>query len=152
VTTSFRNGGFSSRPTDTMGARRSSLLTGSEPFCTDHHVGSAYSAKQREQVPPVLNARDMKKPNPLKLGAYGAACGYMALWVVASYSEGWPFTARRSPAPSDGGQQPVLAAVRDTLTSPAIMVQPRAPVCTELRKKLWVERDGWIIRRVTICR
>ena len=64
----------------------------------------------------------MKKPDPLKLGAYVAACGYMALWVVASYSEGWPFTAGRSPAPS--GQQPIMATVRDTLTSPTIMLQP----------------------------
>jgi hypothetical protein len=132
-----------------MGARPLSL--GSEPFCTDHQVGSAYSAKQRG-FPPVLNSKDMKKPGPLKLGAYVAACNYMALWVVASYSEGWPFTARRSPAPPDGGQQPVMAVVRDTLTSPAIMLQPGEPVCTELRKKLWVERDGWRIRRVTMCR
>jgi hypothetical protein len=86
----------------------------------------------------------------LKLGAYVAACGYTALWVVASYSEGWPFTAGRSPAPS--GQQPIMAAVRDTLTSSTIMLEPGEPVCTELRKKLWVERDGWRIRRVTMCR
>ncbi|GEP00189.1 hypothetical protein GCM10007887_06210 [Methylobacterium haplocladii] len=46
-----------------------------------------------------------------------------------------------------------------TKVADAVQAQPAAAIedddsatCSKSRKRLWVEGEGWIIRRVTICR
>ena len=95
----------------------------------------------------------------LKPGLYGAACGAITP-VVAGFSwGGWVTgavvlvaTPLASPlaAPAERRQAGTTRMAEDATGSVAKSAEEE-PGCQKSRRKLWVEGEGWIIRRVTTC-
>lgn len=58
--------------------------------------------------------------------------------------------AMAAPAPVDRTTTKIADAAP---TSQTVAAEEDEPVnCSKSRKRLWVESEGWIVRRVTICR
>jgi hypothetical protein len=43
------------------------------------------------------------------------------------------------------------AAVKDADTTSSVQSPSTEPGCLRPRKRLWVEGEGWVVRRVTVC-
>jgi len=59
--------------------------------------------------------------------------------------------------PSAAQEQPVttkVAAISETQAQPALAVEPADDMtnCNRARRRLWVDGEGWIVRRITTCR
>lgn len=74
-----------------------------------------------------------------------------ALFALAASASilAWPAQA----APPSG---PVTVAEADRTPAPAAYAQSEgeddAASCSRSRKRLWVEGEGWVVRRITTCR
>ena len=80
--------------------------------------------------------------------AFGGLLLGFALIMVSSGS------AEASPTRAAQGAK-VAAAVADEPSQTSSIVNPSAgqqTSCDRSRKRLWVEGEGWIVRRVAICR
>ena len=78
--------------------------------------------------------------------------------AVAGLASVSPALSSKDPAPAT---ESVPARIADTMprrpsksaARPARVAQGAEPgVCTSARRSLWVEGEGWIVRRVSICR
>ena len=82
-------------------------------------------------------------PAPLKRG--------LAVAVLLGLALGPAWTAQSTQAPSRKGMVEAPASTGSvTVPSPAPPERETVP-CALVRKKLWAEREGWIVRRVPIC-
>ena len=57
----------------------------------------------------------------------------------------------------DASEQPVatkVAAISETQAQPALSVESTDDMtnCSRARRRLWVDGEGWIVRRITTCR
>ena len=56
----------------------------------------------------------------------------------------------RSPRPSATEQ---TAAQAEPVVRPvSAMVPDSQPVCTHTRRRLWLEGEGWVVRKIATCR
>ena len=96
----------------------------------------------------------------LKPGLYGAACGMIAVAVAGfPWAAGWgaavlvatPLaSALAAPAETRKVGTTLKAAAEDATGSIAKSVEKETD-CQKSRRKLWVEGEGWIVRRVATC-
>src|SRR5687767_880729 len=97
-----------------------------ELFCTDPNVQAAYS-KTAWRTAPQLKAKVMKTPEWLKPGAFGAACGAVALAVVGFSWGGWVTGGNARQMAADQSRTEVVAA----LTAICLDQSKRDPQLTE---------------------
>jgi hypothetical protein len=86
------------------------------------------------------------------LGAAGLAAGLVIFLPFASFS--LPLAAASSPARATKPAAAMLdraktARVKDPETTSS--VTPADDKCLRSRKRLWVEGEGWVVRRVATC-
>ncbi|MEH3144923.1 MAG: hypothetical protein PGN34_06155 [Methylobacterium frigidaeris] len=90
----------------------------------------------------------------------GARLCLLAFMAAASASPGLSLTAAAAPAvdkspakPSASAKPTAKVASRDVATTAATQEDAQDDAnCTTSRKRLWVDSEGWIVRRVTTCR
>ena len=92
----------------------------------------------KETAPSGLKAKDMKTPEWLKPGAYGAACGAIALAVVGFTLGGWVTGGTAQRMAADQAQTDVVAA----LTAICIDQSKRDPQLAE-RVALLKAASSW---------
>lgn len=64
-----------------------------------------------------------------------------------------PALSSREPVrPADLGTLRPSAAAKLRPSRPAPRVAETGLPCAKVRRSLWVEGDGWIVRRVSVCR
>jgi membrane protein implicated in regulation of membrane protease activity len=103
----------------------------------------------------------MQTPERLKPGLYGAALGAVALAVAGFSWCGWvtgvavlvvtPLASALA-APAEmrhAGTTRTAAVAAEDATGSVAKSAEEEPGCQKSRRKLWVEGEGWIIRRVT---
>ena len=81
------------------------------------------------------------KASSATLAAAGAILSLLAALPAA---EAAPQSADRTPAKLADAAQVRPAAVTETDEDPAS--------CSKSRKRLWIEGEGWVVRKVTTCR
>jgi hypothetical protein len=59
--------------------------------------------------------------------------------------------AAQDPGPARGGDVQQSRTEPDRRADP-VLVSTTDEGCSRVRRKLWVEGDGWIVRRVSLCR
>ena len=72
----------------------------------------------------------------------------VALTLSLAFGPAWFAHAGQRPDPSTKTQQTVK---RDSVAVTGSITSDEKDICPKVRKKLWTERDGWIVRQVTIC-
>jgi hypothetical protein len=88
------------------------------------------------------------------LAARASACAVGFLMIAgASPSEAAkrPLPGAKSPAAYASTKAPVAATDPATTSSIAVPAPAQDANCQKSRKRLWVEGEGWIVRRVTTC-
>lgn len=103
----------------------------------------------------------------LRYSRWGAGLAFSTLllglaFLVASFSPGSaapataPAKAQIAAAGSSKAKIAAVDAIKTDLDEPATTGSTKAPLeggpgCQRLRRKLWVDGEGWIVRRVTLC-
>ncbi len=59
--------------------------------------------------------------------------------------------AVKAAKPVAEAQMTQSAAVKDAETTSSVEAPSGDPGCQRPRKRLWVEGEGWVVRRVTVC-
>jgi hypothetical protein len=105
----------------------------------------------------------MQTPQWLKPDLYGAACGAITPAVAGFSWGGWVTgavvlvaTPLASPlaAPAEtrqAGKMRTAEVAAEDATGSVAKSAEEEPGCQKTRRKLWLEGEGWIVRRVTIC-
>ena len=90
---------------------------------------------------------------PLGTGGAAAASKNKASKETAGPAKAPSPTARSAAAPAKVADPEAIAAKRDPQYTSATMENGTATDagCLRLRKRLWVEGDGWLVRKVTVC-
>lgn len=71
--------------------------------------------------------------------------------AVAALMFGWAASsALAAPASIDGA--PTKVADASQIRAVTESEEDEAANCSKSRKRLWIEGEGWIVRKVTICR
>ncbi|MDP4024967.1 hypothetical protein Q8W71_20265 [Methylobacterium sp. NEAU 140] len=65
----------------------------------------------------------------------------VALFTLAGAAEAAPAGRAAKPAEAPSPIQPVAAVEHEEPTT-----------CSRIRRRLWIENEGWIVRRITTCR
>jgi hypothetical protein len=75
-----------------------------------------------------------------------------AILVVVAL--GMPSAALAAPAPEQASGSKVRSSQSepDRRSDPVLVSTANDDGCSRVRRKLWVEGDGWIVRRVSLCR
>src|SRR3954454_2751076 len=83
------------------------------------------------------------------IGALAAAAGLGGAILMSGLAHSTPVQGQRltvdQPAPR-------RAVSRRTPSLVSEFSSPQEPVCSSTRKRLWSEDQGWIVRRVMVCR
>jgi hypothetical protein len=82
----------------------------------------------------------------------GTVLAVMMALLPASVALAAPGEARAAPAIRSAAGVPVVAAGAGGAEAREAADPELAPGCERARRRLFVEGEGWIIRRVTICR
>lgn len=72
--------------------------------------------------------------------------------ILAAACVGFGFaSAHARPIRSTAEEKPVLQS--DSPVRPvAAVVSEGQPVCTHARRRLWLEGEGWVVRKIATCR
>lgn len=87
-------------------------------------------------------ARQTGRITMLRSGAAATFFGLSAVALIALPAQAAP--------PSDRGVAKVAEAA--TVRPAAVTESEEDANCSRIRRRLWVEGEGWIVRRVTTCR
>jgi hypothetical protein len=74
--------------------------------------------------------------------------------ILVVIALGIPATVLSAPAPEPAAEANVRNArpEPDRPADPVLVSTAGDDGCSRVRRKLWVEGDGWIVRRVSLCR
>ena len=90
---------------------------------------------------------------PLGMGDAAAASKNKASKETAEPAKAPSPSAKSAAAPAKVADPEAIAAKRDPQYTSATTENGTATDagCLRLRKRLWVEGDGWLVRKVTVC-
>lgn len=75
------------------------------------------------------------------------------LVAITSYPPAEASHTVETPAPKVEAAPPVRAMTSDLVQTAETETGPASDAaCSKVRKRLWVDGEGWIVRRVSICR
>jgi hypothetical protein len=77
-----------------------------------------------------------------------AAAGFGLAFFGASAADAAPAADRGTRQVAEATQVRPVSDVRPAEAEP----EEEGANCSKLRKRLWIEGEGWLVRRVTICR
>jgi hypothetical protein len=109
----------------------------------------------RRGAAPTPVRKDLIVMERVLLGA-GAktACAVLLLScsaLLGAFAQAAPLPAKVVKSASSQMAEATGTAAEDPATTSSIAESAFEPSCQRPRKRLWVEGEGWVIRRVTVC-
>ena len=94
----------------------------------------------------------------VKLAGAAATCTFLLFSVAGATAPALAAPPQRAKAAATAPKSPPTAysSVKSPNATPEPQLAAEAPAeagttCPKARKKLWVEGEGWVVRRVAIC-